>query len=107
MLLLYFSFLGTGLETLVKIGSSPFAPNITIAEHHFSWSKVIFGQNESLIPCGHAGEEMVRAGYNSGIHPVEKTDLPLRFFYRYSAIPSLGFEDDRICEPVNLEVDHE
>lgn len=51
--------------------------------------------------------EVIKIGYSSWIHPVEKTDSTPHFFYRHSAIPLLVFEDNRICEPVIIEIDHE
>src|SRR5690625_1746673 len=105
MLLPYFSFPGTGLETLYKVRSSPYGVFAPLTESNSPWKKLSVRQVESLISSRKM--EVIKIGYSSRIHPVEKTDLLLRFFYRHSAIPRLGFEDDRICEPVNLEVDHE
>lgn len=105
MLLLYFSFLGTGLETLCKVRSSPYGVFAPLMESNSPWKKLSVRQVESLISSRKM--EVIKIGYSSWIHPVEKTDSTPHFFYRHSAIPLLVFEDNRICEPVIIEIDHE
>lgn len=106
MLLPYFFFPGTGLETRATVRSFPFGIDVPLTENDSSWKELSIRNIKNLISSGQT-EKRIQAGYSSWIHPVEKTDSTPHFFYRHSAIPLLVFEDDRICEPVIIEIDHE
>src|SRR5690625_5163478 len=96
MLLPYFSFPGTGLETLYKVRSSPYGVFAPLSESNSPWKKLSVRQVESLISSRKM--EVIKIGYSSWIHPVEKTDLTTHFIYSHYAITLISFYDDSICE---------